>query len=329
MGNLLRVLYNRESDSPNRVDIFVDFENAQPTQRELKVWNQVETVLKCTEPILLELRLYKGASNEIRDAISNPKSEEHQSRAWETLGPLVSQLKRFYEFSLDFESVVPNLLGVLCSNEMPPRQHLETQQALFKQFAEILDFTLKFDDLKMTNPAIQNDFSYYRRTLSRLKMSGDEDVDSDFDVTNAMANRMSLFYAHATPMLKVLSDTTSKFVSENKDLPIENTTDCLSTMASICRVMIENPKYRIRIANEETVMFCLRVMVGVIILYDHVHPVGAFVKSSNIDIKNSIKVLKDHAPGKVECLVNALRYTTKHLNDDTTPRAVKNLLLLG
>jgi len=27
MGNLLRVLYNRENDSPNRVDIFVDFES--------------------------------------------------------------------------------------------------------------------------------------------------------------------------------------------------------------------------------------------------------------------------------------------------------------
>jgi len=28
---------------------------------------------------------------------------------------------------------------------------------------------------------------------------------------------------------------------QNKDIPIENATDCLSTMASICRVMIENP----------------------------------------------------------------------------------------
>ena len=27
MGNLLRVLYSRENDSPNRVDIFVDFES--------------------------------------------------------------------------------------------------------------------------------------------------------------------------------------------------------------------------------------------------------------------------------------------------------------
>ena len=32
---------------------------------------------------------------------------------------------------------------------MTPHEHLETQQALFKQFAEILDFVLKFDDLKV------------------------------------------------------------------------------------------------------------------------------------------------------------------------------------
>lgn len=31
-------------------------------------------------------------------------------------------------------------------------------------------------------------------------------------------------------------------------------------------------------------MFCMRVMVGVIILYDHVHPVGAFSKASKIDV---------------------------------------------
>jgi len=44
-------------------------------------------------------------------------------------------------------------------------------------------------------------------------------------------------------------------------------------------------KYRSKFANEETVMFCLRVMVGVIILYDHVHPVGAFAKTSPIDVR--------------------------------------------
>lgn len=39
-------------------------------------------------------------------------------------------------------------------------------------------------------------------------------LDAESDVNNEMANRMSLFYAEATPMLKTLSNATTKFVSE-------------------------------------------------------------------------------------------------------------------
>ena len=38
--------------------------------------------------------------------------------------------------------------------------------------------------------------------------------DSELEVNHEMANRMSLFYAPATPMMKMLSTTTTKFVSE-------------------------------------------------------------------------------------------------------------------
>ncbi|XP_013410692.1 protein FAM49B [Lingula anatina] len=325
MGNLLKLL--SKDYTPTKVDIFVDFENAQATEHEFPLYTKVEEVLKDACHILEELQQYRGASSEIREAISNPSNDDLQEKAWEAVRPLVLQLKRYYEFSIQLENIVPQLLGKLCSNDKTAKEHLETQQALFKQFAQILDFTLKFDDLKMNNPAIQNDFSYYRRTLSRMKMTNEHSSNMDNqEVSNEIANRMSLFYAHATPMLKTLSDTTTKFVSENKDIPVENTTDCLSTMASICRVMIENPEYYTRFQNEETLLFCMRVMVGVIILYDHVHPVGAFAKNSHIDVKSSIKVLKDQHPVNLEALLNALRYTTKHLNDDATPKGTKTLL---
>ncbi|XP_074641685.1 CYFIP-related Rac1 interactor B-like isoform X2 [Tubulanus polymorphus] len=326
MGNLLKVLSNKEESV--KFDVFVDFENCKPTESEIEVWEQVESVLTEALDILNDLQHYKGASNEIKDAISNPKKEELQEKAWLVVFPLVSKLKRYFEFSIQFESIISQLLGVLCNNEMTSKEHLESQQALFKQFAQILDFTMKFDDLKMTIPAIQNDFSFYRRTLSRMKMANEEELQN-LVVSNEMANHMSLFYAHATPMLKVLSDTTTKFVAENKDLPVQNTTDCLSTMANICRTMLENPKYSSRFQNEETYLFCFRVMVGVIILYDHVHPVGAFARSSNIDMKATIKLIKDQPEqGRMEALLNALRYTTRHLNDETTSKTIRNLLQL-
>lgn len=57
---------------------------------------------------------------------------------------------------------------------------------------------------KMKNPSIQNDFSYYRRTLSRLKMSAEHKAQLEAAVVkDELANRMSLFYAYPTPMLKV------------------------------------------------------------------------------------------------------------------------------
>lgn len=51
--------------------------------------------------------------------------------------------------SLPTEVIVPRILAELCGPEVTPTQHLETQQALVKQFAEILEFTLKFDELKV------------------------------------------------------------------------------------------------------------------------------------------------------------------------------------
>lgn len=329
MGNLLKLLSRDENKKlPEDINyVFVDFENCRPTDDEKGIWDKIQGVLKEADSILKSLRQYTGAANVIRDAIQHPSDAGMQEKAWHGVLPLVEQLRKYYEFSLLLENNVPLLLQALCSKEMTSREHLEKQQALFKQFAEILDFVLKFDDLKMTNPVIQNDFSYYRRTQSRRKMVTTNYTENNEEVPHEIANRMSLFYAHATPMLKMLSDTTTTFVTQHKDLPVENTTDCLCTMANICRVMIENPEYCSRIKNVETKLFCLRVMVGVIILFDHVHPNGAFVKTSGIDIKSSIKLLREQRDMNVEGLLNALRYTTKHLNDESTPKGVKTLLL--
>uniref|UniRef100_V9KY08 Protein FAM49A-like protein n=1 Tax=Callorhinchus milii TaxID=7868 RepID=V9KY08_CALMI len=322
MGNLVKVLAKEIDDSPH---FFLDFEKAIPTEAETGVWKQVTVVLEEAQSVLEELQAYSGAGPAIRQAIQNPSDEQQQDDAWNVVRPLVGKLKKFYQFSLRLEKALRSLLEALTCPPYSPTQHLEREQALAKQFAEILHFTLSFDELKMTNPAIQNDFSYYRRTASRKRI-GKEQLAVDNDMTSEMANRMSLFYAEPTPMLKTLSDATTRFVSENKTLPIEDTTDCLSTMACVCKIMLDTPEYRSRFASTEALLFCMRVMVGVIILYDHVHPIGAFAKTSKIDIKGCIKVLRDQPPNNVEGLLNALRYTTRHLNDDTTSKQLRALL---
>ncbi|XP_067934588.1 CYFIP-related Rac1 interactor B-like [Watersipora subatra] len=321
MGKLLSVLRNPGSKD---ADVFVDFENAQPTEIEEETYRNVENVLKQAKAILVDLQAYKGAMVEIREAINNPQSEEAQKNAWEAVQTHVVNLKSYYDFSKELENIVSLLLIQLCSRDMTSMEHLERQQALFRQFAEILDFTLSFDEAKMTTPSVQNDFSYYRRRANQIKMlspDGPGNEEADEGMTSEVQGRMSLFFAESRPMMKCVSDTTSRFVAEHDDVTLENATETLAKMAAICRVMITAHDYRERLANGETVMFILRVMVGVLILYDHVHPDGAFVKNHRIEMEKYAKVLKQYAADTN--LLDALKYTSKHFSDSTTPDSIK------
>lgn len=65
MGNLLKVLTCTDLEQgPN---FFLDFENAQPTESEKEIYNQVNVVLKDAEGILEDLQSYRGAGHEIRE----------------------------------------------------------------------------------------------------------------------------------------------------------------------------------------------------------------------------------------------------------------------
>ena len=74
----------------------------------------------------------------------------------------------------------------------------------------------------------------------------------------------------------------------------------------------------------------MRVMTGSIILFDHIDEKGAFHKHSQIQIKKCISILKNFSFNDKEMvndsLLNALRFTTIHLNDPLTPSKIKLLL---
>lgn len=104
---------------------------------------------------MLDLQEYKGASAEIRKAIGTPDADSER-QAWEAVLPLVTKLKEFYLFSKELEKLVPKILIEVCAGQMTPTQHLENQQSLVKQFAEILEFTLKFDEYKVARIILAN-----------------------------------------------------------------------------------------------------------------------------------------------------------------------------
>jgi len=318
MGALISLINGREKMT---VDVFLDFEAAEPQEeKEKEIHAQVADVLNKAEQILEKLIAYKGCEEFIRAAISKP-SEETDKAAWSAILPAVETLQEFYEFSVEVEKIYPKLLTSLFAAEDDSlKQNIEGQQALAKQLADIFDFALRFDDKKMLNPGIQNDFSYYRRTLSRIKMTN---KGAEIKIKDELANRMSLFFAYPTPMMKVLTDTTVAFL-KTEPCPINKAQVVAgySLMANICLDMVEKNRF----TNIKTNMFCLRGMTGSIVLVDHLDPLGAFHKRSAINVKGAITKLKNFTEDATEGLLNALRYTTVHLNDPDTPPTIKLLL---
>lgn len=115
-----------------------------------------------------------------------------------------------YEYSLELVNRMEVLMQKLCFDQDPTKT-LQQNQALAKLFGQILNFVTIFDQLKMRKPEIQNDFSYYRRSMGRMKTKGVEIV-----VKDELANKMSLFFAYPTPMLNVLIEIMTSFLEQEK-----------------------------------------------------------------------------------------------------------------
>jgi hypothetical protein len=94
----------------------------------------------------------------------------------------------------------------------------------------------------MVTPGIQNEFSYYRRTLNRMKLSKEE--ANAIKIKDELANRMSLFFAYPTPMMRSLADTTVKCLeSGNGAVTKQSVIQGLALMANVCQDMVAKRKY--------------------------------------------------------------------------------------
>lgn len=247
----------------------------------------------------------------------------------------MDKLKQFYQYSAAIETCLPLILQTLCIGDV--NKNLERHKGLARILCNLLDFVFEFDSLKMTKPQIQNDFSYYRRCLSRGKLSNEVDLRSAMN-EDELANRLSMFYAYPTPMLRTVTEVTTQFVAKNR--VGRSVSECLSTLAGVCYHSVSSStspssSSSFKKSNgsnrspprPETTAFCLRVMVISIIIYDHIDPQGAFIKSSPINIKNSVKAIHSYGNANdTPNLMSALRYNTKHLNDATTPKSIKSLV---
>lgn len=61
MGKLLSLIARDDSNccTPKSYDVFLDFENAAPTETEREIYDEVERVLRESDAVLEEIQCYK------------------------------------------------------------------------------------------------------------------------------------------------------------------------------------------------------------------------------------------------------------------------------
>jgi len=123
-------------------------------------------------------------------------------------------------------------------------------------------------------------------------------------------------------MLKVITDTTLDLVKKNV-IAKPDVVSGFTLLANVCLEMVEKSHF----TSQTTNLFCLRAMTASIVLVDHIDDLGAFHKKTEVNIKSAIAQLNSFSgQGLTDCLLNALRFSTQHLNDPTTPEVVKSML---
>jgi hypothetical protein len=108
-------------------------------------------------------------------------------------------------------------------------------------------------------------------------------------------------------MLNALANATTGFVRKHPDLPVSNTTETLSAVVQvkqmksgiisipipfkIFRHNLENKEFYERLSGDDRDLI-LRVMVGAVILFDHIDAGGAFCRHAPIDVRGVVEVIK-------------------------------------
>lgn len=172
MGALISLIKqsNANEETPFASLALVDLNiQVDPSPQEASLVLQSNLLLSQSDTLLPLFQEYQGCGLLIRAAISSP-SKLTEDAAWEKVLPAVAKLRDYYEFALKLDQVASSIIQFLCSNSSL-LANLDANTTSAKKLADLLLIVAKYDECKMSNPNIQNDFSYYRRTLSKMRMS--------------------------------------------------------------------------------------------------------------------------------------------------------------
>jgi hypothetical protein len=158
------VLFSAFGSQVDVSDVFVDFKGVDPSSEEKEMFDQVTLLLDEGSSVLKQLEAYQDCGAVIRKALSSP-TPDNEKDAFSAVRVNVDLINGFYKFSKKMERNFPALLRSLATDD--EKSTIQQRQAVCKKIADLFDFILKFDEVKMLRPGLQNDFSFYRRALGK------------------------------------------------------------------------------------------------------------------------------------------------------------------
>ncbi len=305
MGNYLSY-FNFKSGS----NILLDLTDAAPSnEQDNEAFDSALKTLESLGKSQSYLDSYVGNDELVQKVMKNPNDEGIRSEAFQGMFPNVRAIKGFYLLSKEIESTGD--LVVRCMLREPSVDSWINHPELGSRLAQLLEGVFIFDYEKMLKSAVQNDFSFYRRELNKNATAPNIPVDDSSE-----ASAISMFIAEANPMLKSLS---TKLGQVSKSSP--GVLPFLGDFANVC--CASAIEYAKQGADEASIQRLVLSAVIASILYDNVDRIGAFAKSSPIDIKKLVRFIKRWSNDRNTQALSTLQYSSSTF--DKAPPGVRKL----
>lgn len=307
MGQFLSLL-----SSSNYEEVELSFnDNPKPTSDEEKTFERVAAVLAEAPNQMKMITDYAGCQDLARKAMTDPTAANEKA-AFNGLLGAVDSIAAFFNYTKQLDSVFPELLLALANakeaNEATKTANIPDALAL--QLSQMFEFCVEFDRLRMLRPNLSNDFSYYRRLLS--KFNRHPDFRDTIRIRDDEASGMALFTAEHIPMMNCLAKSAARAQEKNPHVG-----SVLAILANSCLKALKTKKF-----DEATNYTCARAMTASIVVFDHINPTGVFTKKSPVQVKACITLLKKDYTSDL-ALLNAIRFSTKTFN--SAPQGIQDM----
>lgn len=120
----------------------------------------------------------------------------------------------------------------------------------------------------MLKPEIQNDFSYYRRSLGSKSLSSGDVAKPP--VTADLANVISMWLAQNLPMISSINGR-------------ETRNAAIGHLANVCCGLILR-----NVCPEDEVTKVMNIMIAATVIYDRITPEGSFSNNSLVKVGDTI-----------------------------------------